>query len=179
VHKSCGVRDAIFLNVISQLSPGLRCIKQRYFAGRVRRPLRSFYAVSGIQPIARDNFFGRHAPLPWTSFDIQATICGLCSESRAAGVFTVPLAIRFLHPGYSEPVRSGTDAPVPPYSHMPGFIFRCPNTGVRVQAFAAEPATDSESTVDENAREAVHCVMCQQVHYVNPVTGTVLGEEDK
>jgi hypothetical protein len=61
---------------------------------------------------------------------------------------------------------------------MPGFIFCCPNTGVRLQAFAAEEATDNENAFDENAREPVRCVMCRQVHYVNPMTGTVLGDED-
>ena len=56
---------------------------------------------------------------------------------------------------------------------MAPFIYRCPNTGFRIQASAAE-----EITEDEDTYEPVTCVMCQQVHLVNPFTGKVLGEDD-
>ncbi len=53
------------------------------------------------------------------------------------------------------------------------FIYRCPNMGFRIQASAVE-----EITEDEDTYEPVTCVMCQQVHLVNPFTGKVLGEDD-
>ena len=56
---------------------------------------------------------------------------------------------------------------------MAAFIYRCPNTGLRIQALAA-----AEMTEDENKYEPVTCVMCRQVHLVNPWTGKVLGDDD-
>ena len=57
---------------------------------------------------------------------------------------------------------------------MAPFIYRCPNTGLRIQAWAAEEVTE-----DEDAYEPVTCVMCQQVHLVNAVTSKVLGGDNK
>ena len=57
---------------------------------------------------------------------------------------------------------------------MAPFVYRCPNTGLRIQAWAAEEVTE-----DEDAYEPVTCVMCQQVHLVNAVTGKVLGGDNK
>jgi hypothetical protein len=54
---------------------------------------------------------------------------------------------------------------------MPHFIYRCPNTGLRIQALAAEEITD------EDTYEPVTCVMCQQDHLVNSFTGKVLGQD--
>jgi len=51
-------------------------------------------------------------------------------------------------------------------------FYRCPNTGLRIQALAAEEITEGEDTY-----EAVTCIMCRQVHLVNPHTGKVLGED--
>jgi hypothetical protein len=56
---------------------------------------------------------------------------------------------------------------------MSAFIYRCPNTGVRVQAFVVDETED-----DTDTYETVKCIMCQQVHLVNPATGRVLGEND-
>ena len=55
---------------------------------------------------------------------------------------------------------------------MASFIYRCPNTGLRIQALTAEEITEGEHTY-----EAVTCIMCRQVHLVNPDTGKVLGED--
>ena len=55
---------------------------------------------------------------------------------------------------------------------MRPFIYRCPNTGLRIQALAAEEITEHEDTY-----EPVTCVMCQQVHLVNSFTGKVLGQD--
>jgi hypothetical protein len=52
---------------------------------------------------------------------------------------------------------------------MPLFLYRCPTTGYRVQDFSAE-------YVSEDTYEPVLCVICKQVHVVNPATGAVLGE---
>ena len=57
---------------------------------------------------------------------------------------------------------------------MAAFIYRCPNTGLRIQAWEAEEVTE-----DENTYQPVTCVMCQQVHLVNPFTGKVLGHDDQ
>lgn len=55
---------------------------------------------------------------------------------------------------------------------MPPFMYRCPNTGYRVQGFVAEEP-------DNDSYEPVLCVICQQIHLVDPTTGKVLGEEDE
>jgi hypothetical protein len=56
---------------------------------------------------------------------------------------------------------------------MPPFLYRCPNTGHRVQGFAAEEVSE-----DLEEYETVTCIACQQVHLVNPTTGKVLGDKD-
>lgn len=58
---------------------------------------------------------------------------------------------------------------------MAAFLFRCPNTGLKVQGWVAEaPPAASDETY-----EAVTCTACVQVHLVNPVTGRVLGSDDE
>jgi hypothetical protein len=54
---------------------------------------------------------------------------------------------------------------------MVTFLYRCPNTGLQVQGYAPERASD-----DDDAYEAVTCSACRRVHAVNPATGKVLGE---
>ncbi len=50
-------------------------------------------------------------------------------------------------------------SPVSAYSvHGNIFIYRCPNTGLRIQALAAEEITEGEDTY-----EAVTCIMCRQL----------------
>lgn len=56
---------------------------------------------------------------------------------------------------------------------MPTFLYRCPNTGFKFQGYSAE------ETSDESAYEAVSCIMCRQIHLVNPAAGKVLGESDE
>jgi hypothetical protein len=53
---------------------------------------------------------------------------------------------------------------------MAGFVYLCPKTGVRVQAFTAEDVTS-----DTNTYVPMNCIMCQQVHYINSFSGKVLG----
>jgi hypothetical protein len=57
---------------------------------------------------------------------------------------------------------------------MAAFIYRCPNTRVRIQALAAKAIKD-----DADTYQLVACVMCRQVHLVNPLTGKLLGEQQK
>ena len=57
---------------------------------------------------------------------------------------------------------------------MPPILFRCPNTGYRIQGFVADDASD-----DADTYEADVCTLCQRVHMVNPATGDVLGAEEK
>jgi hypothetical protein len=53
------------------------------------------------------------------------------------------------------------------------FLYRCPNTGRRVQGWVADDPTE-----DDDAFQQVTCLACAQVHFVNPETGRVLGEDD-
>jgi hypothetical protein len=57
---------------------------------------------------------------------------------------------------------------------MPTFLYRCPNTGLRVQGWIANDPTER----DEDSFEAVTCLACGGVHLVNPQTGKVLGAND-
>jgi hypothetical protein len=54
---------------------------------------------------------------------------------------------------------------------MPLFLYRCPQTGYRVQGFVAEDTSE-----DRHTYEPVPCPVCRQIHHVNPHTGLVLGE---
>ncbi len=53
---------------------------------------------------------------------------------------------------------------------MPPFLYRCPNTGDNVQAYAADDAEDDDLTYVR-----VTCLACAQAHLVNPKIGKVLG----
>jgi hypothetical protein len=57
---------------------------------------------------------------------------------------------------------------------MPAFLYRCPNTGFRIQGYSPERTSD-----DENVYQPVTCIMCRQIHLVNPNNGKVLGEGDE
>jgi hypothetical protein len=56
---------------------------------------------------------------------------------------------------------------------MPPFIFRCPNTGFRVQGFAAD---EGESEETDGVFVGVTCLACGSVHLVDPKTGKTAGE---
>lgn len=57
---------------------------------------------------------------------------------------------------------------------MAAFVYRCPNTGLRVQGWVA----DDPSERHDERHEAVTCLVCARLHLVNPKTGKVLGEDD-
>jgi hypothetical protein len=50
------------------------------------------------------------------------------------------------------------------------FIYRCPNTGLKVQGWIAEDPTERPA---ENY-QPVMCTACARVHLVNPKNGRVL-----
>jgi hypothetical protein len=56
---------------------------------------------------------------------------------------------------------------------MPPFLFRCPNTGFRVQGFAEG---DGESKETDDVFVGVTCLACGSMHLVNPKTGKTAGE---
>jgi hypothetical protein len=57
---------------------------------------------------------------------------------------------------------------------MSTFLYRCPNTGLRVQGWIANEPTER----DEDSFESVTCPACGRVHLVNPQSGKVLGGTD-
>jgi hypothetical protein len=54
---------------------------------------------------------------------------------------------------------------------MAPLIYRCPNTGLRVQGFIADDVT----TDDSETYEAITCTACRQVHLVNSASGMILS----
>jgi hypothetical protein len=58
---------------------------------------------------------------------------------------------------------------------MVTFLYRCPNSGHRIQGYIATEAESGE----QDRYESVTCSFCQQVHFVNPATGKVLGQDQE
>jgi hypothetical protein len=59
---------------------------------------------------------------------------------------------------------------------MAPFLFRCPNTGLRVQGLAPD---DDESEGADDAFVGVTCLACRQLRFVNPKTGKMAGESSE
>ena len=57
---------------------------------------------------------------------------------------------------------------------MPPFLYRCPDTGDNVQAWADDEPDDDDFTYVQ-----VRCLACAQLHLVNLKTGKVLGSDDE
>ena len=55
---------------------------------------------------------------------------------------------------------------------MAAFLYRCPATGMKVQAWFADDASANEGLV---SYDTVTCLACRRLHLVSPVTGRVLG----
>ncbi|MFZ0841945.1 MAG: hypothetical protein WAM77_31245, partial [Xanthobacteraceae bacterium] len=55
---------------------------------------------------------------------------------------------------------------------MATFVFRCPNTALRVQGWSAEEIRDGQP----DSYESITCTACGQLHFVNRTTGRALGE---
>lgn len=59
---------------------------------------------------------------------------------------------------------------------MAYILFRCPYTGLNVQY----PLSDSASQRDDkSAYEAITCPACSRLHFVNRLTGKLLGDHKK
>ncbi|MDA9408174.1 hypothetical protein XH80_15980 [Bradyrhizobium sp. CCBAU 45384] len=54
-------------------------------------------------------------------------------------------------------------------------LFRCPRTGMNVQHLLPGPCDDSSEA--RNSHVSVTCLACGSVHFVNTLTGKLLGEE--
>jgi hypothetical protein len=58
---------------------------------------------------------------------------------------------------------------------VPPFLYRCPNTGDNVQAWAGDDPEDGDDLTDVQ----MTCLPCPQAHVVNPKTGRVLSSDDE
>jgi hypothetical protein len=67
---------------------------------------------------------------------------------------------------------AGTVAAPQHWSSMAPFLYRCPNTGLNVQGWFADNASEE----DEDTYETVTCLACTRAHLINRSTGKVLGE---
>jgi hypothetical protein len=54
---------------------------------------------------------------------------------------------------------------------MATYLYRCPNTGLRVQGFTADDCKD-------DGFYPITCMACSRVHLVQQGTGRVLGSDD-
>ena len=55
---------------------------------------------------------------------------------------------------------------------MAHFVIRCPRTGSNVQVWVSE----STSVPNTDEYESVTCPACKRLHFVNKITGKLLGE---
>jgi hypothetical protein len=53
-------------------------------------------------------------------------------------------------------------------------LYRCPNTGFRVQGWFEDRSENGDETY-----ETVACTACGQLHLVSPVTGKTLGTDEE
>ena len=58
---------------------------------------------------------------------------------------------------------------------MPPVLYRCPSTGLNVQAWVADDPAD---VGDGDSYQPVTCLACTRLHLVNPTSGKVLGGDD-
>jgi hypothetical protein len=61
---------------------------------------------------------------------------------------------------------------------MSPFLFRCPTTGRLVQALHADDEPAGETDEVSGRYISIECLACSGLHFVNPTTGRVLGDED-
>jgi len=58
---------------------------------------------------------------------------------------------------------------------MGNIVFHCPNTGLNVQHWLAEEVSPGDS---RRTCEAVICMACMRLHFINRATGKHLGEPE-
>jgi hypothetical protein len=56
---------------------------------------------------------------------------------------------------------------------MANFIFRCPDTSFNVQCQVDDGGDD-----DRDVYEAVRCLACDRLHFINRMTGRLLGDKE-
>ena len=66
---------------------------------------------------------------------------------------------------------TATKRPLFDQDGMVTVLYRCPNTGFRVQGYPAE-----DESVDHDGHVPVTCLVCKLMHFVNPKTGEVLAQ---
>jgi len=57
---------------------------------------------------------------------------------------------------------------------MANFVFRCTATGLNVQH-----QLDDDPDISENEYEAITCLACTKLHFLNRKTGKILGQGDE
>ena len=57
---------------------------------------------------------------------------------------------------------------------MTTFLYRCATTGAYVQGWVAD-----DPKRDKASYEAVTCIACGRVHFVNPITGKTVFDKEK
>jgi hypothetical protein len=57
---------------------------------------------------------------------------------------------------------------------MANFVFRCPATGLNVQH-----QSDDDPDIPENEYEAITCLACTKLHFLDRKTGKLLGQDDE
>ena len=55
---------------------------------------------------------------------------------------------------------------------MATFIYRCPNTGLKIQGWVADEA---DARTNDESYQPVTCLACRQTHLVNPSSGKVVS----
>ena len=58
---------------------------------------------------------------------------------------------------------------------MATVIYKCPNTGMRIQRWFEDDVT---AECDEQTFISTECPLCTRVHLVNPISGKVAGGDD-
>jgi hypothetical protein len=58
---------------------------------------------------------------------------------------------------------------------MATFLYRCPNTGQRVQGWIADDPTN----LGDNTYETMIFTACTRLHLINPKTGRTLGADEE
>ena len=58
---------------------------------------------------------------------------------------------------------------------MVPFLFRCPATGMMVQALRPDEAPDDDAA---GSYLSIECLACRRIHLVNPATGEVAGADE-
>jgi hypothetical protein len=56
---------------------------------------------------------------------------------------------------------------------MANILFKCPNTGMHVEHWLAEPSAEEEKRC---TYEGATCPACTRIHFINRSTGELLGE---